>query len=259
MNYRELPLFERLEFFPKRTRYCVAPIVFNEGDRFRCQIKRMGVQAELADLVVVERRSTDNSTEESFLRDHGVRARVTTDAAGGATAVRLAVAFAMDEGYDGLVLLDGHGKDGVDALPDYLAKLDEGWDFVQGSRFLPGGHHENTPLLRILGIRGILAPLFWLRTGFWYSDGANGFRAYSRRYLTDPRVEPLRKCFVQYNLQFYLSYRAAKLKLRVVEIPVSRVYPVGDVPTKVKGFGRNFRVFREFLGTILGRFDPPER
>lgn len=257
MIFRELPAAEVCEFFPKRSRYCFAPIVYNEGERFVRQMAAMAPRAHLADIVVVEKRSTDGSTEPGRLAAQGARALVTTDAAGGASAVRLAVAYAIDQGYDGLVLVDGHGKDGVEALPEYLRLLDEGVDFVQGSRFMAGGRHEHTPLMRLLGIRFLTAPLFLARTGVRYTDPTNGFRGYSRRLLTDPSVEPLRSCFVNFNLQFYLSYKAAQKGFKVVEIPVSRVYPPGEVPTKVKGLSRNFLVLWEMVSTVFGRYDPP--
>jgi hypothetical protein len=257
MRFRELPAAEIQEFFPKRSRFCFAPIVYNEGERFKRQLADMEPRRDLADIVVVERRGTDGSTEPAHLRARGVRALVTTDAPGGASAVRLAVAYALDQGYDGLILVDGHGKDGVAALPEYLKRLDEGYDFVQGSRFMAGGRHENTPLLRRLGIRFIAAPLFYLSGGILYTDPTNGFRGYSRHYLSHPKVEPLRACFVNFNLQLYLSYMAGKGKFRVIEIPVSRIYPKGEVPTKVTGFYRNFLVFWETLMTSLGRYDPP--
>lgn len=255
MRYREIPPFEKTEFFPKRTRYCFMPIVYNEGDRFKRQLERMSKKADLADIVVVEKRSSDGSTDHEWLKKNGTRALLTTDASGGATAVRLAIDFALQQGYEGLVLVDGHGKDGIEALPKYLTLLDQGADFIQGSRFLLGGKHENTPFMRWVGIRCILTPLFWLSCGFKYTDAANGFRGYSKKYLEDERVEPLRSCFVNYNLQFYLTYRAPKLQLKVVEIPVSRVYPSDAVPTKVVGFKRNFMVFWEMLQAVRGAYD----
>ena len=77
----------------------------------------------------------------------------------------------------------------------------------------------------------------------------NGFRGYSHKYLLHPGVEPLRACFVHFNVQMYLSLRAPALNLRVVEIPVSRVYPDdGSVPTKVTGFIRQFKVDIGLIG-----------
>ena len=258
LAHRDVPPHEVKEFFPKRTRYCFAPIIYNEGDRFVRQIGRMAERAGLADIIVAERRSTDGSTEPGLLQANGVRALLTTDEPGGAAAIRVLLDYALTQGYEAVILIDGHGKDGVEALPEYLRQLDAGADFVQGSRFVKGGHHEHTPLARALGIKFVMSPLLWLSGGFWYTDSTNGFRGYSRRYLTHPRVEPLRACFTNFNLQFFLSLMAPKLKLKVVEIPVSRVYPDNkSVPTKVVGFRRNFLVFWEMVLTVLGKYDPP--
>ena len=259
LNFSEIPKHEVSEFSPRKTRYCLCPIVYNEGDRFRRQIQEMSKNASLADILVAERRGNDGSTAPDFLQANGVRALLTTDEAGGATAIRMVLHYALREGYEGVVLVDGNGKDGVEALPRFLEQLDAGMDLVQGSRFAPGGVQKNTPFLRKIGIKFIMDPLLWLGGGFWYTDSTNGFRGYSRGYLEDPRVEPLRACFSRFNLQFYLSIMAPKLRRRVVEIPVARIYPDdGPTPTKVIGFKQNFLVFLESVLTVCGKYNPPK-
>jgi len=256
-KYWELPLHEVSEFRPKRTKYCFIPIVYNEGERFIRQLEEMSKNEALADIVVAERRSTDGSTDHELLKRCGVRTLLTTDELGGASAIRMGFAYALKQGYEGVVLIDGNGKDGVRALPQYLQMLDEGYDFVQGSRFIPGGIEKNTPLSRRIGIKMIMIPLIWMGSGYIYSDATNGFRGYSRRLLCDPRIEPLRGCFVHFNIQYYLSVMAPALKFRVVEIPVERVYPNdGTVPTKVIGFKRNFQALWEMVLTVFRHYNP---
>jgi hypothetical protein len=49
---------------------------------------------------------------------------------------------------------------------------------------------------------------------------------------------------------------APKIGLRVIEIPVRRVYPDdGTVPTKCVGFAKNFEAFWEMVRTVTGRYD----
>jgi dolichol-phosphate mannosyltransferase len=260
LNFSEIPKYEVTEFSPRKTRYCLCPIVYNEGDRFRRQIHEMSKNASLADILVAERRGNDGSTAPDFLQANGARALLTTDAAGGATAIRMALHYALMEGYEGVVLIDGNGKDGVEALPRFLEQLDAGADFVQGSRFMRGGMHKNTPLLRKIAIKFIVTPLLWLGGGFRYTDSTNGFRGYSRKFLEDPRVEPLRACFTRFNLQFYLSLMAPKLRLRVVEIPTARTYPdKGPTPTKVIGLKQNFLVLLAIVLTVCGKYNPPKQ
>ena len=258
-RFWEVPAYETAEFAPKRKKYCFLPDVYNEGQRFVKQLERMSKNAGLADIIVAQRRSTDGCTDPDLLRRCGVRALLTTDERGAATAIRMGFAYAFQEGYQGVVLIDGNGKDGVEALPQYVQKLDEGYDFVQGSRFMPGGAEKNTPLLRKIGIRFVMAPLAWLGSGFWYTDACNGFRGYSERLLRDPRIEPLRKCFFHFNLQYYLSIMAPALRFRVIEIPVERVYPDdGSVPTKVIGLRSNFAALWEMVLTVLRYYGPPK-
>jgi len=259
LKFNCVPKYNVTRFGDRATKYCIIPIVYNEGDKFLSQLARMKANSALVDIIVAEKRSTDGSTRPEVLKAAGVKALLTTDESGGARAIRMAFDYALRSGYEGVILVDGNGKDGVEALPQYVEKLDEGYDFVQGSRFMEGGVERNTPLLRRIGIKAIMGPLLWLGSGFWYTDSTNGFRGYSRRYLTDPRIEPLRDCFVDFSIQYFLSVKAPKLKFRTVEIPVERVYPAdGPVPTKVVGFRRNFLALWEMILTVFGCYDPPK-
>ena len=254
--YEQVPPYIVHEFFPKHTRYCFMPVIYNEGSKFLRQMERMSANSGLADIIVTARESNDGCTDPEFLRKHGAQSLLQTKTPGAASSIRAGFWHALKQGYEGVVLVDGHNKDGVEALPDYLGKLDEGYDFVQGSRFMAGGEEKNTPFLRKVGIQLLMAPLLYYGGHFWYTDGTNGFRGYSRKYLEDPRVEPFRNCFTHLNLQYYLSYMAPKIGLRVIEIPVKRVYPDdGTVPTKCVGFSKNFEAFWEMVRTVRGCYD----
>jgi len=215
----------------------------------------------LADIVIADWHSSDGSTDPELLRGHGVRTLLVTDEGGLGTAIRMSLAYAIEQGYEGVVTLDGNGKDGVQAIPEFLRRLEDGWDFVQGSRFLTDGVHANTPLDRHLGIRLIVSPLLSLTARRRITDPTNGFRAMSRAYLTDPGLQPIRKVFVRFNLQLYLVYRAVPLGYRFIEIPVVRRYPSeGTIPTKITDLRTKLLFVAELLRTVLGRYNaPPNR
>jgi glycosyltransferase involved in cell wall biosynthesis len=253
----EPPVHEVHEFRPKRTRYCFIVVVLNEGERLKGQLERMQERAHLADIIIADGRSTDGSTDPQFLKSKDVRALLITDERGLSTATRMAVAYAMEQHYEGIVTIDGNGKDGVEALPAFIEALDSGYDLIQGSRFMKGGAHKNTPLERYIGIRFVMAPVLALASGFWYTDATNAFRAMSMRFLRDPRVQPVRRVFVRFNLQLYFICRAAKLKFKVKEIPVKRAYPDdGSIPTKIVSWRLKFINFKEMLMTALGGYNP---
>lgn len=233
---RQVPTYENHQLASKSSDYCVCVFVINEGEKLLGQLARMQPVCQgLADVVVADGGSTDGSTELKRLGTLGVNTLLVKTGPGKlGSQMRMAFDWALTRGYQGVVVIDGNGKDGVEAIPGFIEALRQGIDHVQGSRFISGGHHENTPKSRILGLKWLHAPLIRLASGFPYTDTTNGFRAYSSRLLTSPEINPFRDCFTGYELHYHLAVEAGRLHFNVKEIPVSRVYPkAGKVPTKI--------------------------
>lgn len=259
----EVPLFAIQTFAPRRTQYCIGIPVINEGERIRKQLQQMyelGLH-ELADIVIADGGSTDGSMDSGNLIPVGVRTLLTkTDKGKLSAQLRMFFAYALTQGYEGMVIIDGNNKDGVEAIPKFLGALERGWDYVQGSRYIPGGVEKNTPLSRKLAVILIHAPVISLAARFRYTDTTNGFRALSRRLLSDAKLQPFRHVFDTYNLHYYLSVMAPRLGYRVKELPVSRVYPPkGPTPSKIKGFRGNFHVLSQLFKAALGHYHPLSR
>ena len=255
---REVPAFEVRCQREKRNRYAVCIFVINEGGKIRKQLREMAALSGEVDLIIADGGSTDGSIDGGILEETGVTALLVKTGPGKLSAqMRMAFAYALDQGYEGVIAIDGNGKDGIDAIPAFVAKLEEGYDHIQGSRFIRGGRHENTPLARLLGVKLLHAPLISLSAGVRYTDTTNGFRGYSRRFLLDPRVQPFRDIFSRYELHYYLAIRSARLGFRVCETPVSRCYPAtGPVPTKISGIKGNTLVLETLFKAVLHRYDP---
>ena len=253
-----VPAHDRHVFGPKQHRYCVAVFVINEGERVRAQLAGMASLADRIDLVVADGGSTDGSLRLDTLDAFRLRALLVKRGPGQLSAqMRMAIDFAMAEGYDGIVVIDGNGKDDYSAIPKFVELLDAGYDHVQGSRYVRGGQGINTPLSRTIGVKLLHAPLISLAARARYTDTTNGFRAYSRRLLADARVQPLRDVFVRYELHYYLAIRAARLGFRVIETPVTRRYPnAGKTPTKISPIRGNWLVLRTLFAAAVGKFDP---
>jgi hypothetical protein len=171
--------------------------------------------------------------------------------------LRCAYAWALLEGYKGIITIDGNGKDGVETLPLFAEAIDEGYGYVQASRFIKGGHSENTPLSRLLAIRFIHAPLLSLAAGYWFTDTTQGYRAYSSDYLLDPCTKPFREIFQRYELLAYLTVRASQIGYRVKEIATSRVYPADEaVPTKISGIKALWDLLMVVKRTLVREYHP---
>jgi dolichol-phosphate mannosyltransferase len=256
----QVPAFETPVWLGKRHGCAVVIPVINEGSRIRNLLCRMGTHhiADMADILIVDGGSTDGSLEVGLLKERGVRGLLVKTGLGRLSAqLRCAYAFALDRGYEGIVTIDGNDKDDPEAVPLFMEALGAGCDFVQASRFLQGGGAENTPKLREFGIRWIHAPLLSLFSGFHWTDTTQGFRAYSRRMLLDPRIAVFRDLFVTYELLAYLSYRVPSLGYRCVEVPTTRRYPAtGAIPTKINTVSGNIYLLRVLVRACLGGYNP---
>lgn len=255
----QVPEFTPYEFTPRKNEYCACVFVINENGRLHAQLKRMTHLTDQVDLVIADGGSTDGSVDEAKLGEFRVNTLLVKKGPGKLGAqMRMAFAWAMNRGYQGVVVVDGNNKDSVEDIPRFLQKLRDGYDHVQGSRFISGGYHENTPWPRLIGLRILHAPLLRMASGFPYTDTTNGFRAFSRRFLIDPQVAVFRDVLSGYELHYYLAIRAARLKFRCIEIPVTRKYPAQrKTITKISPIKGNLQVMHRLFSACLGRYNPP--
>lgn len=256
-----VPVHRMDELAPRKTSYCVVIPVINEDGRIMRQLQRMQEAAGVPDVIIADGGSTDGSMDPRRLAELGVRTLLTKQDRGHLGAqLRMGFAYALRQGYEGVITVDGNDKDGVDAIARFVAELEDGVDFVQGSRFRRGGEGLNTPWSRLLAIRLIHAPLISLFAGFWYTDTTNAFRGHSRRLLLHPGLQPFRTRFMEYELLAYISVRAPRLRMTVKEIPVRRAYPAyGRVPTKISPWRGNLKLLRTLLAVGVRRYHPSRR
>jgi hypothetical protein len=256
----DVPTHEAAVYAERRHLHALVIPVINEGARIRGQLERIKAAGLPVDVIIADGGSTDGSLDPEFVTQAGVRAVLTKTGPGKLSAqLRMAYAWCLRQGYAGIVTIDGNGKDGVEAVADMVARLEDGCDYVQGSRYLPGGAAENTPLERTIANRLIHAPLLSLAGRHWFTDTTNGFRAYSAAYLTHPDVRPFRAEFSVYNLLFYLTVRAGQLGLKVAHVPVVRRYPDdGNVPTKIGGLGPKLALLKETVIAATGGYTPDD-
>lgn len=253
----EFPDFELNELSKKKHKYAVCVFVINEGKKVQKQLQRMSKYADIIDIIVADGGSTDGSLEPDFLKKQKVHALLTKKGPGKLSAqMRMAFAYVLDEGYEGVVVVDGNGKDDINAIPSFVETLEAGYDHVQGSRFIPGGKAINTPLSREIGLHVIHAPLISLASGKRHTDTTNGFRAYSARLLADNTIAVFRDIFQTYELHYHLTIESSRNKqYKTTEIPVTRKYPArGKTPTKISPVKGNAHVMGVLLKAVTGKY-----
>lgn len=255
-----VPKFECTEYAAKNGDYVVLIPIINEGNRIHKELfraKRAKI-SDYADIVVCDGGSTDGCTDEKKLQKLGVNTLLTKQDVGKQGAqLRMGIWWALHRGYKGIITVDGNNKDSIEDVPRFIEKLEEGYDFVQGSRFVKGGRAIRTPFIRLMSIKLIHAPMISLTAHYRFTDTTNAYRGYSTRYLKDERVQPLRDIFSTYELLAYLSVRATQIGMRVCEIPVTRVYPrARKIPTKISFFKGNGELLRILVKNAMGAYEP---
>ena len=255
-----VPQFECTEYAEKTKDYVVLIPIINEGDRIIKELKRAydADIADHADIVICDGGSTDGCTDEKMLKKLQVNTLLVKQDAGKQGAqLRMVIWWALERGYQGIITIDGNNKDSIENVPDFIRKLEAGYDLIQGSRFVKGGRAVNTPLVRLISVQLIHAPIISLTAHQRFTDTTNAYRAYSRRYLEDERVQPLRDVFMTYELLAYLSVRATQLGYKACEIPVTRSYPKkGKTPTKISFFKGNSELMKILVKNAFGAYNP---
>ena len=211
--------------FPRSSpRILVVPFAYNEGEKIRATLSRFPRERSY-DLMVLDDGSTDGSLDGvdlefnasvlSHSRNRGIGASMKT-----------AFSHAIENGYDIFVPMAGNNKDDPLEIPRLLKPiLEEGYDFVQGSRFLPGGRYGDMPAYRILATRVVHPLLFSLAVGRRLTDSTNGFRAFRVSLLLDERIDWRQDWLDRYELESYILFKAITLGYRHTEVPVSKIYP----------------------------------
>lgn len=253
---RYVPSYKVIFDHPKSKEYCLVIPVINEGQRILSllsKIKKLNLTS-MIDIIIVDGGTTDGSLDD--LEQFQVNTLLLKTGKGKLSAQLLcAYAFAIGRKYQGILTIDGNDKDDPSAIPSFIEKLKEGFDFVQASRFIDGGVAVNTPKSRDFAIKFIHAPVLSFASGFHWTDTTQGFRAYSLKLLSDSRVNIFRECFSSYELLAYLNYIAPRLKFKCIERPSKRSYPKGKTPTKISSFKGNFEVIKVLFNTVFGKYN----
>ena len=259
-NINSIPNFIANEYSSKKTKYCLCIPIINEKGKIEKELeraKKFNID-KIIDIIICDGDSSDGSTNEDILKIFGVNSLlVKKDTGKQGAQLRMGFWWALQRGYEGIVTIDGNNKDSIESVPLFIEKLEQGYDFIQGSRFLKGGKAINTPLIRHLAVKIIHAPIISLISKYKFSDTTNAFRGYSKKYLTHNNVLPFRNIFQGYELLAYLSVRASQLGLKVVEVPVMRVYPKkGKIPTKISFIKGNFALLKIIIKLIFNYYNP---
>ncbi|MDH4156916.1 MAG: glycosyltransferase family 2 protein [candidate division Zixibacteria bacterium] len=228
----------------------VAVLTYNEGEKLKRLVGRFPRPADYQ-VVFVDDGSTDDTLR--FLQDTGLKVIHHGENLGVGAGIRSAVEYGRTNGFDVIVIMAANGKMLPEEIPRLLEPILDGRaDYVQGSRNLKGGQSPNLPLFRKVAIR-LFTMIVNAVLGFRGTDVTCGFRAYRLSLLEDPDIDISQDWLGRYEMEYYLHYKAIKKGYRVVEVPVSMVYPRGDRDySKIKPFAGWWSMVRPWIFLVLG-------
>jgi dolichol-phosphate mannosyltransferase len=118
---------------------------------------------------------------------------------------------------DYVMEMDADFSHNPDRIPDFVARVDEGYDVVIGSRYLKGVSVVNWPIRRL--ILSYVASRYarWV-TRIPLKDQTTGYKCFRRQVLETLDLDGI--CSDGYAFQIELNYRAMEQGFKLAEVPI---------------------------------------
>lgn len=125
---------------------------------------------------------------------------------------------ALADGAEWIIEMDGGLSHLPEELPQFIEKLEEGYDCVWGSRFMKGGQMQNLPLYRRILSQGVTF-LSNFVLGTKLKDMTSGFEAFQREVMEQMNLDQVlsKGHMYQTEMRFYCR------KCKIVEVPIHYV------------------------------------
>ncbi len=184
----------------------------NEAKNILAVINRIQEKAPFADYVVINDESFDNTLV--ILKENKISYLNPPINLGIGGAVQLGYLYALKNGYDIAVQIDGDGQHDPSYIADVIEPIVSGEaDIVIGSRFINKEGFQSSAMRR-LGIR-FLSSLIYICCGYRATDPTSGFRAVNKHWIEAYAVDyPLD--YPEPEAIIYSKLKGAKIK----EVPV---------------------------------------
>lgn len=189
---------------------------FNEEGKIGSTVK--GIPKRVVDkILVIDDGSIDHTKEEAKRAGATVISKEKNMGVG--AAIRTGIDYSIRNKYDITLIMAGDNQDKGSEIPKLLKKIEEGYDFVQGSRYL--GKTESMPLFRLITTY-MFSAFMSLVVGTGVTDASNGFRAF--RNIVFDKIDIRNPELDRYELEPYLMIKAIKYRYKFTEVGVTKRY-----------------------------------
>ena len=193
--------------------------VANEGDTMASLLDRILALPydNLLVYPVVDDYSTDNTAD--IIRSYESTGRVKCiyykESRGVISCYLEGFRRAMADGAERIIEMDGGGSHKPEEIPQFIEKLDDGYDCVWGSRFTSGGGTDHQPMYRrFLSSGGTVLSNAVLGTKL--KDMTSGFEAFQVDILKNMNLD----AFLSTGHMYQTEMRYYCRKFNTVEVPI---------------------------------------
>lgn len=192
---------------------------YNEAENIRAIIERVLTRGENIDILIIDDNSPDGTGDiVGKITEQNDRVNIIRREAklGLGSAYITGFRYALENGYDAVIEMDGDFSHNPDDLPAMLETLEDA-DAVVGSRYVNGVSVVYWPFRRLL--LSYLASLYVrVITGMRIKDPTAGFICYSRKALES--IDFGRIMSDGYSFQIEMKYRLWVKKFKIKELPI---------------------------------------
>lgn len=202
-----------------------SPIViiptYNERDNIKILVENILSLPVKTNILIVDDNSPDKTGEIADLltKEHygrvNVLHRLKKDGLG--TAYLDGFKFAIDNGFDCIISMDADLSHDFNAIPSFLTEMQDGHDFVIGSRYLNGVRILNWDFKRLILSQ---AANFYVRKvgGFPFTDATSGFNCFRTDVVKSINLNNFSS--VGYSFLIELKFKAFKHNFIIKEMPI---------------------------------------
>jgi dolichol-phosphate mannosyltransferase len=196
------------------------------------------------EIVAIDDASTDNTAKEAELAGATVIKNIKNMGAG--YVLRKGMDYAIKKRYDIIVIIAGDNQDNPNEIKFLIEPLFEGYDFVQGSRFIE--FKDKMPFFRLITTK-FFNLLFRQITTSEITDASNGFRAFRSDILH--HINLYQEWLNRYELEPYFLIQSIKKGYKIKEVPVSKSYNKKEGYSKMKPFIDWYRICKPLFKELF--------
>ena len=155
-------------------------------------------------------------------------------------ALRKGLSYAKRNNFDQLILMDADGQHNPSEIKKFIKKLDEGYDFVSGSRFIK--NNSNIPVGRKLILFGgkLIEKVL---IGINLTDAHNGYRAMGKNAIKKIKINENRMAYAS-ELMFEVIHN----DLKYTEVPVKIKYTKETLSKGTGSLLTGFKILFRLIG-----------